>query len=250
MIHKPALVDLLARGLSVPRLAAYRLSEEETGATIAGRYLWNARLAEALHPALHFLEVALRNRLDEAIASIAGPGWIEDARVVVDERSRLHVAEVRKRISDDGAQPDRDRIIAGVDFGFWTALFKRQYEVGPGKPANQIFLWPQLIKLVIPNGLPHHRLRSGLDERIGGIRILRNRVYHHEPIWNGRRNRRGTSVPLLTDYRATVELVDAISPELREMLRLVDRFDDVFHGGVARSAEAVARYCADRGYAA
>ena len=236
--------------MSPSRLRTYRSGPGEAGSQLIGRYLWNAALAESLHPALHFLEVGLRNRLDAAIGGIAGPDWIQDPKVIIDERSRLHVVEVCKRIEDDGAAADRDRIIAGVDFGFWSALFKRQYEVGPDRPRQQIPLWPRIARAIVPAGHPSLRVRAALDDRVGGIRILRNRVYHHEPIWSGRPNRRGARVPLSRDYAAMVELIGAISPTLREALRLVDRFGDVYDPGPGPWAAAVVKFCDEQGYAA
>lgn len=246
----PSFVDLLGVGLSAPRLATYRLRPDESRATVAGRYLWNAALAEALLPGLHFLEVGIRNQLDRAITDIAGTGWLEDSNVVIDERSRQHVAEVRKRIEDDGAVASHDRLVAGIDFGFWSALFKRQYEVGPTRPPEQVCLWPQIARVVIPSGPARLRVRWALDDRVGGIRILRNRVGHHEPIWNGRPNRRGARVPLSLDYQNMVQLIRGMSPHLGDALRLVDRFEDVLDRGLDPWAAAVNEFCSDHGYAA
>ncbi len=219
------------RSLSPARLAAYRLAEGEDTGALFGRYLWNVALAEALSPSLHFLEIALRNRLDEAIGGIAGPAWFDNANVVVDVRDQRHVAEAKEQLASDGRPPDRDRVVAELPFGFWVGLLSRQYEGGPDRPPTQIPLWPRLTPLIAPAGGRGLRVRGVLAQQFGGFRILRNRTYHHEPIWRGRRTQRGELVPLSVDHSNIVRLTHAMCPELGVALDLFDRFDDLYDRG-------------------
>jgi len=60
-------------------------------------------------------------------------------------------------------------------------------------------------------------------KRFNELRNLRNRVFHHETIWN-----RAT---LLRDYNTIYEAIDWMSTDMATMCRLVDRFPDVFANG-------------------
>ncbi len=127
--------------------------------------------------------------------------------------------------------PERDRIVAELPFGFWVGLFNREYEVGPDRPVGQVTLWPSLARDVVPYGPRGLRVRSVLSEQLGRFRTLRNRAYHHEPVWRGLRDRRGALVPLSVDYANIVRLVAAMSAELERTLRVLDRFEDVYDRG-------------------
>ncbi|WP_177420368.1 Abi family protein [endosymbiont of Lamellibrachia barhami] len=66
------------------------------------------------------------------------------------------------------------RIIAELNFGFWSSMLDKCYE--------QV-LWPQLIKTAFPYMPRKIRTRKVLSQQFHKIRQLRNRIFHHEPIW-------------------------------------------------------------------
>jgi hypothetical protein len=79
------------------------------------------------------------------------------------------------------------------------------------------------------------RQRGTIYYRHNRLRELRNRVMHHEPVWN-----RPT---LLQDYRDIVEAITWINPRAAEALRLIDRFEDVYQNDRARIERTIsARY--------
>lgn len=55
------------------------------------------------------------------------------------------------------------------------------------------------------------------------IRRLRNRVFHHEPVWHLR--------DLEEQHQRILETIGWISPAMPEMTRLIDRFDSVYTRG-------------------
>lgn len=244
MAPKGNFYERAAGVLSRPRLDTYRLAETEEQTVILGRYLWNVALGEALSPCLHFLEVGLRNRLDDAISGIAGPGWYDDPNVLVDPRSRVHVLEAGAQLVADRRLFDRNRLIAELPFGFWVGLLNREYEVGPDRSPSQIALWPRLARGVVPHGPRGLRVRAVLSEQLGRFRILRNRAYHHEPLWRGLRDRRGAIVPLSIDHSNMTRLVSAMSPELGRALGRVDRFQDLYDEGPGRWIRFAMELCA------
>lgn len=233
--------------LSSPRLNRYRARPEEPNETVLGRYLWNVALAESLYPTIHFLEVALRNSFHGAIAMLAGPGWFDDPNVVVNERAREDVLHAKKRIESDGYRPDGPRVIASLDLGFWSGLCNRVYEQGPGAPATQIPLWPGAMRQLGPLLPQELRTRATLSEFLGRVRLIRNRAFHHEPLWAGHVNRRGEVVPLSVDHAQMQLLLGSLSPRVAALMQLSDRFDDVFDPGPEPWARAVQEFCAREG---
>jgi hypothetical protein len=63
-------IGALRKALSEERLSAYSTSSESDALDAAARYLWNGALAAAMVPALHALEVTLRNNLFAASLKI------------------------------------------------------------------------------------------------------------------------------------------------------------------------------------
>jgi len=239
----------VAISLSSRRLGSYRAGLEEPNEAVLGRYLWNVALAEALYPTLHYLEVGLRNSFHGAIAVLAGPDWLDDPNVVVHERAREEILHAKKRIREGGHGADGPRVIASLDLGFWAGLCSRTYEQGPGTPATQIPLWPGAMRQLGPLLPRALRTRPALSEFLGRVRIIRNRAFHHEPLWAGHRDRRGDVVPLSVDHAQMQALVDTLSPRCASLMRLSDRFVDVFDPGSGPWTDAVREFCRQEGIA-
>lgn len=88
------------------------------------------------------------------------------------------IRKVSKRIRDAGKIPTAERVISGLDFGFWTNFLTKNYD----EPRNRSLLWPQLLSTVFP-GVPGGTPRHVLEKKFFRIRDLRNRLAHHEAIW-------------------------------------------------------------------
>jgi hypothetical protein len=244
-----SLLEGAAASLSSARLSAFRAAPDEPGDLVLGRYLWNVALAEALYPTFHFLEVQLRNAFHGGIAMIAGPRWYDLATVVANENARADIMEAKRRIVEAGHPVDPPRVVAALNIGFWAGLCNREYEQGPLSPVSQIPLWPVLFKHVGPLLPQSLRTRASLSEFLGRVRIIRNRAYHHEPIWNGVRDRHGARVPLSVDHGHMQQLIQSLSPQGSGLLGLCDRFSEVFDRGATPWVEDVRRYCAENGVA-
>lgn len=214
---------------------------------VLGRYLWNVALAEALYPTIHFLEVQVRNAFHGAIAMVAGPSWYDLPNLVVNEKARAEIAEAKRRIIEAGHAVDIPRVIAALDLGFWGGLCNRQYEQGPTTPVTQVPLWPSVMKQLSPM-LPHElRTRAALSEFLGRVRIIRNRAYHHEPLWAGTRDRQGVVVPLSVDHERMHRVIKTLGPRGSDLVRLCDRFGDVFDRGSGPWSRDIRVFCEGMG---
>jgi len=219
---QPLVIPSVWRLVSAERIGSFRRGAADDEEVLA-RYLWNASLCEALYPSLHFLEVALRNVVFEAAAATyppagAGSGcWLERPGILHAEEARM-VRAAGQRLCRRGKPVEAGRLVAELSFGFWTALFDVRYE------QNRV-LWPRLFAQKIFAHAPRQkRSRKALSPLLNRVRHLRNRAFHHEPIWHW-----GD----LGDHHALVcDLLGWMSPELRATVAAFDRFPRVHREGV------------------
>ena len=88
------------------------------------------------------------------------------------------VRKVSKRINDAGKLLTPERVISGLDLGFWTNMLTAEYE----ESRNLSLLWPYLTSDVFPSR-PAEIKRHHLENKFSRIRDLRNRQAHHEAMW-------------------------------------------------------------------
>jgi len=196
--------------LTSERIEAYRRGDGDTD--VLAKYIWNACMCEALYPALQNLEIGLRNSLHLSISySFSRDDWYEDL-TILDDWGLAKIAQAKSELARWGKPETPGRIVAELEFGFWTSLLATRY--------NDI-LWSRrgLLKhafLYMPKGLRHRHRLAG---RFSDIRKLRNRVFHHEPIWY--------HTDLSAKHDNILEAMDWLNPVLRELTGFTDRFKAV-----------------------
>jgi hypothetical protein len=176
-------------------------------------YVWNMQVSAALHGPLHIVEVCLRNALHAALSLGFTAEWIDDPsfihaciqaqypvpqpgqksnppgpdllRDIYKVRNRVSRALARKnaRSLRHGQHPSKtavtiNDVVAGLDFGFWTTMLD--------SPSEQS-LW----RPILHHAFPHYSAVSGraparvpIERRFNELRDLRNRVMHHEPLFD------------------------------------------------------------------
>lgn len=212
-------IDRLKRGLSAVRFEAYRAQAGEADADVLARYVWNVALAEALLPTMHCLEVAFRNAIHrEAMRHAGTPHWLDptDAACLLGQREQRKVHAARRELRRHNTAVTPDRLVAELTFGFWTSLLSRDYE----RP-----LIVPIIADAFP-GLPtSQRTRTSLARRFNGIRKFRNRVAHHEPVWN--------NPYLQQNHQGLLQAIGWMSVEVQQTAMVIDRFPQVHRLGAA-----------------
>jgi hypothetical protein len=199
-------LDALWRVLSEQRLEGYGGGAMPRPDVIT-RYLWNMALCEALYPSLQALEVALRNTLfsaGEAVYPFPGAPaegqtacWLDLPGILHGEES-TRVAAAKRRLKEANKALEPGRVVAELSFGFWTALFDVRYE-------NTKILWPRLFGQKIFADAPRNkRSRKALSPLLNRVRLLRNRAFHHEPIWHWK--------DLPDQHAVTLDLICWMSP--------------------------------------
>ena len=115
------------------------------------------------------------------------------------------------QLRGQGKSVDSDRLVAELNFGFWTSLLNTHYETQG--------LWPRLLRPVFPHVARRQRTRRLIARRLNDIRHFRNRIFHHETIWHD---------PNLGLAHADIlEAVGWIGPEMRQVADVVDNFPAV-----------------------
>lgn len=202
----------LERLLSAERLAAYKRTPRDSERDCLRHYLYNQRVSEALYPTLHGLEVGLRNGIDTALRQQTGNAfWFDDPSIIADPRTRDIIASVKHKLHKEHKPITAGRIIAGLHFGFWRALFYAKYET----------LWRGIVKQVFAYAPKSKQQRRKLALGIDTANRLRNRVFHYEPIWQ--------IGSLADDHRMMLEHIGWLSPTLRDLVEANNRFSEVYH---------------------
>lgn len=188
----------LERAISSARANRYLRStaDPSTGATdpvaAVALYEYNARLSTEAWSTIADVEVVLRNVIADALsahhASIRstatyrwydGPSWFTTGRWFTDETMRS-VKHAMKRVNDPGPgvgpRPGEGRVVAELTLGFWRYLLIARYEHSLWNPAIRAG-FPALAHLSGSDS------RKEVHQRIEKLNYLRNRVAHHEPIY-------------------------------------------------------------------
>lgn len=232
----------LRRAFSPERLASYRPPGGDDLET-AANYLWNIALCEALYPALQIIEVALRNSIHNAASTLLGnhywfdPPFMNDPRRTI-QREQVAAARANWSKNERRKHPPGyvlppatpGQIVAELMFGFWTGVLNRPF-IGPFWPATPTAGDPGILAAVFPHVPTSYRSRELLLHRFERIRILRNRVFHYEHVWDWRQPPIGWQRAVTNIAQQHAEAIEAlrwINPVAADTLQLVDRFPTVY----------------------
>ncbi len=144
-------------------------------------YVWNAEVGAAFHLPIQSFEIALRNSIDRELVSRFDRHWHQNPRflAIVSVNSRRRLFQARARLH--GA-PTQSQIIANTSLGYWVSLLKQD-------------------RL----GLTICSVREAAE-----VLYLRNRIFHHEPIFKR---------DLLADYSLIMRLLKQLCPATHDWIR-------------------------------
>jgi len=186
--------------LSTPRIETYEAATpgDPTLSSALALYAWNAQVSAALLAPLHICEVSIRNAISEAIAAAHGPQWpwsagfvrsLPNPLVGYSARSDLLSSRVNKTTTG--------QVIADLKFVFWQTMFTSRFDAR---------LWAHHLRIALPyagDSKTTAQIRAMVYSELEQIRKLRNRIAHHEPIFQ--RN-------LATDFQKIHDLIAARCP--------------------------------------
>ena len=200
--HQKTTVDAVRAALSQARMATYEVAAGVQAADDPAAlmlYAWNAEVSGALLPPLHVCEVVIRNAVADALEALYGPRWpwsltfelsLPDPKQGYSPRRDLQSA--RRAAQTTG------KVIPELKFVFWQKMFTGRYDTR---------IWDQHLRRVLPNldpAKPVATLRQAIYGDLERVRLLRNRIAHHEPIFARALADDYQTVLMLVTYRCTV----------------------------------------------
>ena len=189
----------LEKAISKARAGRYLQSatNDVTGTADPGRalqlYEHNMRLSAELWGTIGAVEVVIRNVLAETIAArhahirpgillrwYDGPSWLDPGEWFT-SHSLVSIDSAKRRAGDRGPGPLSERaaegkVVAELTLGFWRYLLVARYEHSLWNPALRAMF-------AVPGQLSGSDSRKEVYRRVEALNYLRNRVAHHEPIY-------------------------------------------------------------------
>ncbi len=208
--------SILNSTFSKARISPY-LEKDDSAIQVLEKYHANISLSEAMHPTLHYFEVCLRNRIDQVIKKHYGADWLINypRQLILSEQDIKKIESIASKVRrENKKEPVHDDIVAQMTFGFWCSFFHRKYD-----PA--IWHRKDAVKMIFPNLPRVNRKRAYIENKILTIKEIRNRIAHHEPVWNRK-------ISIIEAHTICHELIHAMSNDAVEMLKSIDRFSSVY----------------------
>ena len=199
------ILDELETALSRERLSTYFDAAGGAREGAIRLHAWNTAVCAAFYGPLQGLEVALRNAMHGQLVARYGPAWYDDPGAGLDRGAVKRIAGARSKLARDGHGDDPHRVVATLSFGFWVSLLGPGGRTEAGHKANhEMTLWRPALR-----GAFAHRAkltRRQAHRPLDALRILRNRVAHHEPIF---------ARDLTADHARILDVAGWISPAVQ-----------------------------------
>lgn len=188
--------------LSHSRLATYEKFTQDTEQAL-NLYQWNLQISSALFECLAVCEVVIRNAVANAIQAEHGTDWAFNVRFVrsMQQNRRDELLDVR--------QETTEQTICELPFVFWQGFFTARFD-------DEI--WQKHWAVALPNAkhTDTKTMRAEVFENLEKIRKLRNRIAHHEPIFN--RN-------LQADHKRIIKIIGYCCQDTAQWVQSWQRVD-------------------------
>ncbi len=183
-------------------------------------YTWNLAASSALWGPINVIEVAVRNAIHGRLIERTGRGdWWNDAHVHLCRSEEAAIdSAIATLVRRGTSAPTSDQVVAATSFGLWVGL------TGAGIARDRRYdyettLWQPRLQ----HAFPHRgeRRRKLIHAKLDRIRVLRNRIAHHEPIYRS---------PLGSLHRDMLEIGGMIHPDARGYIETYARASEVIDG--------------------
>lgn len=210
--------------LSAARLEPYLAAAEGDDGRALEYYRRNVLLCEAMYPTLHFLEVTLRNRFEILLIQRYGGDWYINpvlTQILAGLPAEKQLRDALNELKNRGRSLTSGGVVAELSFGFWTGLLGNRYRGKFSGPGRWILFPRQPVPAKGTGSVS--AFEKSINAKLWNIRYLRNRVFHHEPIW--------ADPGLARKYQDIRLLVSWICPEVLRWSdeSQLDRFPEIYH---------------------
>lgn len=168
-------VHALSEIISPLRLGTYLKAAGHDAERALRLYLWNAQVGEAFHIPVQAVEVGLRNRVSSGLHAAYGDEWWRETEYLaeVEQKQADDISLALRRLTSKNKPHSTGQVVAALSFGFWVAMLHKRHN-----PA----IWSQHFRTSFPH-LPPGVTLTALRDEVREIADLRNRLWHHEPIF-------------------------------------------------------------------
>ena len=227
--------------LSVDRFAKYIDACGGDRETAFRLYGWNTAVSAAFYGPLQAVEITMRNTLHAALSAQYGLTWYDRDESGLDAYARRKISESKRRLLKGKYEVIPSRIVANLSFGFWVSLLspggrlqfesgnsaqrsrmslpaprRRRLAVAIPKANYEMTLWRPALRHGFPNAPKPNR--KAVHRPFECMRLLRNRIAHHEPIY---------ARQLGKDYESILHVLNWMSPEIRVWVESSSKIPDL-----------------------
>lgn len=215
----------ITKVLSKERLVPYA-KDSSTASQVLLKYKLNVLLCESMYPSLHYLEICLRNQINQTFKKLFTVDWLIQIskKLYLSDKTKNDIAKIKNKFLDSKKySPKHEDILSQMTFGFWCSFFSKKYD-------SDIWHKKHAIAYTFPNLPRRNRKSTIINNALIKIKTLRNRIAHHEPVWN-----RVNFVK--TSHMHCHQLVGACSSAALSLLKSVDRFPSVVENEIFRKED-------------
>ena len=202
----PASFTKLPVSISTARLQPYIDACEGNLDQALRLYTWNIEASASFWGELHVLEISLRNTIHDCMRQrFSQEDWWVNLGVKLTYPQTEMLAVALGKAAENARRNNRsllaDDVIAASVFGFWNAF------LGSAKKLQfETLYWQPFLKNAFPG---FSGTRRNLYKELDYIRLFRNRVAHHEPIF---------SRFLIGDHNRILNIAKVIDPEIADYM--------------------------------
>lgn len=194
-------LDALETSLSPERVATYASAVGGDREKALRLYTWNTAVSAAFYGPLQGLEVALRNAMHSQLSGCYGLDWYDNPACDLDGMTMNRIDEAKGKLQRGGYAIDPPHMVAELSFGFWVSLLgSGGYPRGPRgqkKKNYEMTLWRPALYKAFPNA---RMKRTQVHQPLDYLRTFRNRIAHHEPIFNRHLQKDYDSILMITGW--------------------------------------------------
>lgn len=221
--------------LSIERLDRYAplARSKDAGKTLLP-YLSMQVVLSAFYPTVQIVEICMRNRIHLAMTefytgrsrNVALPGapdkWYEWMPTETKTVSNIHEAKSSAKKKIQGRKVIPGDIISRLSFGTWASILQE-------RPCNTdpLYFWTGIEKTVFPHASLNKKQKL---QEIRWANDLRNRLFHHEPIWteNKATGLDTADVLLKKKHKRLLDILNWMSEDLYKAYALDFGYDAYF----------------------
>ncbi len=213
-----SIINMLEHSLSPERMSTYVAATGGDKRLAINLYTWNTAASAAFYGPLQGMEIALRNAMHRELSSTYGADWYDNPACGLDIGTLNRISDAKNDLRRSSYPIDPPHVVAALSFGFWVALLGKGGRLGALNSAKSNYdmtLWrPSLYK-----AFPNIRMRrSEAHAPFDYLRTLRNRIAHHEPIFQRH---------LDADYRQILTVTGWICADIRDWIAHHSRIEQV-----------------------